>query len=298
MHLAHAGDAFLQFRVDVADLPARAAEGFARLAAKPDRGQCHQRHHGETEQAVEEVGAQHDPRNPDNQEAAADHLNQCEADGLLDDVAVVGDAAHEVAALVLGVEAQRQPLQMIEKVTAQRRQHFLPRPTHHEKHEAAGNGAEDVETHQDQRKPPEPAQEIRGGRVGRQGVEPAVGLGCGRLGRRGRICGCGGRVDGQVGHTRREVAVDRLAEQFRRDDLHPGVADHQHKCDDEHQPVGRKVAAETTQRRRHAFGFQGFLFQKPTRTTDHANFSRRLQSGMVVGQAAVVATASSTSWLR
>ena len=69
---------------------------------------------------------QHGVGDPDDQQRAADHVDQREADRLLDRVHVVGDAAHHVAGLVLGVVAQRELVQVLEDLDAQVRSTCWP----------------------------------------------------------------------------------------------------------------------------------------------------------------------------
>ena len=120
LHLAHAGDALLQVGVDVADLDAGAAERLARLAGEPARRDDHQRDHRQADQRVGHAELQHlDSRSRRSAAAPLSTLHQRKADRLLDGVHVVGDAAHHVAGLVLGVVAQRQLVQVLEHVDAQ-----------------------------------------------------------------------------------------------------------------------------------------------------------------------------------
>lgn len=128
LHLAHAADALLQVGVDVAHLLAAAPKGFARLIAEVQSRPEHQRQHREAQQGVDEVGLEHLEGDPDHQQRAADHADQGEVDGLLDGLKVAGQAAHDVADLVLGVVAQREPMHVLEDLAAQVVQHVQTRP--------------------------------------------------------------------------------------------------------------------------------------------------------------------------
>ena len=108
LHFAYRGDALLQLGVDIADLLAASAEGFACLFGEIQRSQEHDGGNGKREQREGQVGGQHVVRDPDQQQDAAENIDQREREGLLDGAGVVGDAAHQVAGFMLGVVAQRE----------------------------------------------------------------------------------------------------------------------------------------------------------------------------------------------
>ena len=77
-------------------------EGLARLVREPDGGHDHERHHRHADQRVGDAEREHVDGDPDQQQHAAEHVDQREADRLLDGFHVVGDAAHHRPGLVFG----------------------------------------------------------------------------------------------------------------------------------------------------------------------------------------------------
>jgi len=99
----------------------------------------------DAQQRVEQVGLKHLDDNPSQQQYAAEYLHQRVAERLLDRLRVIGDAAHQVACLTLGVEPQRQPVQVGEQVHAHLAQGVLASPTHRIEHQAAGDRPANVQ---------------------------------------------------------------------------------------------------------------------------------------------------------
>ena len=166
------------------------AEGLARLVREIEGGEEHDRHDRQAEQGERHVGGQHVVGDPDQQQDAADHVDQGEADRLFDRVGVVGDAAHQVAGFVLGVIAQRQAVQVLEHFHPQRTQHVLAGPGHGEEGHAGQQRAEDEQDDQDQDQPHQ-----AGDAAGRVHIA-AVGFGAGESAQ------AEGLVDQQSGSSR------------------------------------------------------------------------------------------------
>jgi len=118
LRLAHPGDVLLQVGVHPADLAPGLAECLARLVREPDRRQRHDGHRRHADQGERHAAVEHGVRQPHDQQHAAHHLHQREADHLLDRLDVVGQAAHDVARFVFGVIAQRQAVDVAEDLDA------------------------------------------------------------------------------------------------------------------------------------------------------------------------------------
>ncbi len=207
-------------------------------------------------QRIGPVQLDHRPRDPEDHQTAAQHLDQGKADSLLNGAGVVGDAAHEVAALMAGVVTQGELVQMFEDFGLQAAEHMLARPAHHEKHQPARQCAHDIDNQHPQHQPAQAGDVGIHRRAWRRFTEPTgVGAVGGRAGHRRvgrRLSGRGNPRRHFCCHCGRQVTIHRLPQQFGRDHLGPGVHDHQYQHTHQHQPVGAKIASQPAQGTAHS----------------------------------------------
>ena len=106
----------MQLGIDITDLASRLAKSLARLAAKPEGDDNHQRQDRQTDQAIDPIGCQHVVGQPEEQQPTAQHLQQRKANRLLDRADIVGDATHQLAGFVFAVKTERELMKLGKKL--------------------------------------------------------------------------------------------------------------------------------------------------------------------------------------
>ena len=112
LHGRHAGDVFLQERVDPRDPSADHAVGLADVPAEPLRDQRDQRQHRERHQRQPPVHPQHHGHDADEREDVAEDRHDARGEEVVQDVDVRGHARHQPADRIPIVVADVEPLQV------------------------------------------------------------------------------------------------------------------------------------------------------------------------------------------
>ena len=131
LHRRHAGDVFLQERVDARDPRADRAVGLAHVRAKPLRDHGNQRQHEEAGQREAPVHPEHHDHDAGQREDVAEDGDDAGREQLVEHVDVAGHARHQPADGVAVVEPQVQPLQVRVQLHPQVVHDALARQLHH-----------------------------------------------------------------------------------------------------------------------------------------------------------------------